>query len=237
MKIVPVPVCELRVEKFSEPRRTPAFISLSLLIVAWLLNETALAWIHEKVPNDSPPLPDLWFSIFPEVPVPSVKTYCAPKTNASLEVVVKRVMKIAWSAGIEQLRAREFCGDLIISGHTITLFSALLAFKQYSPRKLSLLAHLYSIAAVIAVICILLARKHYTIDVIFGYLVSSRTFWTYHSIQNSYHNNDMEKNAMSQSCWSWVVPYFEKDAPPPQLFINRLIWPSSCPQRIRRRWA
>uniref|UniRef100_A0A914RE31 Sphingomyelin synthase-like domain-containing protein n=1 Tax=Parascaris equorum TaxID=6256 RepID=A0A914RE31_PAREQ len=113
---------------------------------------------------------------------------------------------------------RELCGDLIVSGHTISLFNAVFAFKQYAPRKLNLLAHLYAFASVIAVVCILLARKHYTID-------------------NSYHNDDMEKNALSQSCWSWIVPYFEKDAPPPHLFLNRLAWPSSCPQRIRRRWA
>ncbi|VDM40777.1 unnamed protein product [Toxocara canis] len=336
MKIVPVPIGDIQVEKSGEPRKTPAFLSLSLVASAWLANEIALAWIHERVPRDSPPLPDLWFSIFPEdgdgrnpdrllkiekdglgvnhsivynaatklriasfgafssamvtgairiteaimltiivsavivivchqhrwivtrrvffcvalcytfraicitifqVPVPSVQTYCAPKTDGSLQVIVKRVLKIAWSAGIEELRARELCGDLIISGHTISLFNAVFAFKQYAPRKLNLLAHLYSVAAVVAVVCILLARKHYTIDVVLGYLVSSRTFWTYHSLQNSYHNDKMEKNALSQSCWSWVVPYFEKDAPPPHLFLNRLVWPSSCPQRIRRRWA
>ncbi|KAK6011946.1 hypothetical protein OSTOST_22955, partial [Ostertagia ostertagi] len=35
--------------------------------IGWTLNEVALAWIHERVPRDTPPLPDLWFSWFPEV--------------------------------------------------------------------------------------------------------------------------------------------------------------------------
>uniref|UniRef100_A0A0M3HEZ1 Uncharacterized protein n=1 Tax=Ascaris lumbricoides TaxID=6252 RepID=A0A0M3HEZ1_ASCLU len=47
---------------------------------AWLANEIALAWIHERVPRDSAPLPDLWFSIFPEVClVPFIK--CCIKTS------------------------------------------------------------------------------------------------------------------------------------------------------------
>uniref|UniRef100_A0A183CVF5 PAP2_C domain-containing protein n=1 Tax=Gongylonema pulchrum TaxID=637853 RepID=A0A183CVF5_9BILA len=131
-----------------------------------LANELALAWIHERVPRDGArPLPDLWFSVFPEVrkifetisnsselimvvivanaffvmfchqyrwivvrrvffcaalcytfrafcitifqvPVPSEKTFCAPKSDGSLKIVVDRVLRTFWSAGIEQIRSR-----------------------------------------------------------------------------------------------------------------------------------
>lgn len=77
---------------------------------------------------------------------------------------------------------RELCGDLIVSGHTISLFMAALALKQYSPEKLYCLAQLCYCATFIAVPCILLARKHYTIDVILAYYLTTRIFWTYHSL-------------------------------------------------------
>ncbi|RCN35049.1 hypothetical protein ANCCAN_19106 [Ancylostoma caninum] len=57
----------------------------------------------------------------------------------------------------------------------------------------------------------------------------------YHALMLSYHEQSLEKNILSWSWWSWIVPYFEKDAPPPHAFHNRIEWPSSCPQKVRRR--
>ncbi len=48
-------------------RRLPTLYSALFLLFAWITNNVALAWIHERVPRDSPPLPDLWFSLFPEI--------------------------------------------------------------------------------------------------------------------------------------------------------------------------
>ncbi|KAH7718908.1 Protein W07E6.3 [Aphelenchoides avenae] len=173
-----------------------------------------------------------------QVPVPSVHTYCAPKENSSFTVVSQRILRTFWSAGIEQLRPRELCGDLIVSGHTLSLFTAALAFKEYAPRKLAqTLGLLYQILAYVALGCILMARKHYSIDVLLGYVVATRVFWTYHSLQHSYHMGEFDRNALSNTCWAWLVTLFEQDAPPPHLFLNVLEWPSSCPQKIRRRFS
>ncbi|KAI1727803.1 sphingomyelin synthase-related 2 [Ditylenchus destructor] len=169
-----------------------------------------------------------------QLPVPSRYTYCAPQTNGSLEIIVSRVLRICWSAGIEQLRSRVLCGDLIVSGHTISIFLSLLALQEYSPRKISALSYLYSILAYIALCCILLARKHYTIDVVLGYFLATRTFWTYHSLQYSFHLGQLDKNPMNNVIWAWMIPFLESDAPSPGIFSNALIWPSSCPSRFRR---
>ncbi|KAK6012329.1 hypothetical protein OSTOST_22525, partial [Ostertagia ostertagi] len=48
-------------------RRLPTLFAMAFVGIGWTLNEVALAWIHERVPRDTPPLPDLWFSWFPEV--------------------------------------------------------------------------------------------------------------------------------------------------------------------------
>uniref|UniRef100_A0A0K0CT18 PAP2_C domain-containing protein n=1 Tax=Angiostrongylus cantonensis TaxID=6313 RepID=A0A0K0CT18_ANGCA len=227
-------------------RRLPTLFSIVFVGIAWALNEIALAWIHERVPRDISPLPDLWFSWFPEVrgairiteyimmilvinalfiiathqhrwvvsrrvflcaalsycfrafcitvfqvPVPSIHTYCAPKTNGSWYVVSARVARMFWSAGIEQLRPRELCGDLIVSGHTITIFTAFYTFKYYSPKKLKPLSGVLSILSVVAVTAILFSRKHYTIDVVLGYVKicdSSHVFNSNGSIIQGVHN-------------------------------------------------
>ncbi|VDN55449.1 unnamed protein product [Dracunculus medinensis] len=260
-----------------------------LQISACFINDLALAWIHERVPTNVPPLPDLWFSFLPEingailitecimifllintfiiiflhqyklivttrvffcaalcytfralcitilqVPVPSVHTYCAPKLGSDLGIILQRIQKIFWSLGIEQLRSRELCGDLIVSGHTISIFIALCTFKQYAPRRIAFLTYIYTVCAIIASACILLARKHYTFDVLLGYLTATRVFWTYHSLQNSYQKGEFDENALNQSFWSFVIPYIEKDVSPLHPLTNRLIWPFNCSRRSHR---
>ncbi|CAD6194416.1 unnamed protein product [Caenorhabditis auriculariae] len=273
-------------------RRWPTIAALLFVGLGWFLNEVSLAWIHERVPRNVDPLPDFWFSWFPEirgairiteyimmilivnafvimighqhrwivmrrtffcialsycfrafcitifqVPVPSVNTYCAPKLNSSLDLVAGRVARMFWSAGIEQLRPRELCGDLIVSGHTLTIFTSFMCFKTYAPKKLKPLVYLYNLLAVMAIVAILMARKHYMIDVVLGYTVSTRIFMEYHSLATSFHENTMDKNLLSWSFWSWVVPFMERDAPPPHVFHNHIEWPSNCPKKIRRRIA
>uniref|UniRef100_A0A7E4V124 PAP2_C domain-containing protein n=1 Tax=Panagrellus redivivus TaxID=6233 RepID=A0A7E4V124_PANRE len=170
-----------------------------------------------------------------QVPVPSVNTYCAPQSaDGGFGVVMDRVVKIFWSAGIEQLRPRILCGDLIVSGHTLTLFISMMTFRHYTPRRMTYLGYFYNFLAFVALFCILLARKHYSIDVVLGYFVSTRIFWEYHSLAYSFHQGDMDRNALSQAIWAPFVSFFESDAPPPHLWLNALEWPSSCPSRVRR---
>ncbi|VDL78576.1 unnamed protein product [Nippostrongylus brasiliensis] len=253
-------------------RRLPTVFAMGFVGLGWTLNEVALAWIHERVPRDTKPLPDLWFSWFPEVvpltefiyrwvvsrrvlfcaalaycfralcitifqvPVPSVHTYCAPKTNGSLYIVSARVARMFWSAGIEQLRPRELCGDLIVSGHTLTIFTSFYTFKYYAPKKLKVIRSSGSFSHQLVPGRRFKIFKSLFINNTFSsYTVSTRVFMEYHALMVSYHEHSLEKNILSWSWWARIVPYFEKDAPPPHAFHNRIEWPSSCPQRIRRR--
>uniref|UniRef100_A0A0N4ZHG0 PAP2_C domain-containing protein n=1 Tax=Parastrongyloides trichosuri TaxID=131310 RepID=A0A0N4ZHG0_PARTI len=260
-------------KKSLERKRT--FFAFLLLIFGWFVNIIVLAWVHDRVPRNYAPLPDLFFSIFPEipeaikitefimlfmvinalgviylhqhrwivarrvffcvavayvfraicicliqVPVPSINTYCAPQNVSSIYVVSKRVLSTFWSAGIEALRPRVLCGDLIVSGHTISLFTALHTFKYYAPQKLRILINIYRVIAFIAIVCILFARKHYSIDVFLGYVVATNVFRTYHSLMHSYHQNELDKNLHSQNVLTSVIGYLEEDALPPYLFVN-----------------
>ncbi|MFH4976994.1 hypothetical protein AB6A40_003703 [Gnathostoma spinigerum] len=289
MKVNPTKI-DNEFNKIFQPSRARALLSFSLLLFAWLANEVAIAWIHDRVPRKDDPLPDLWFSIFPEVPgciqiaeciiliisvsciavmifhqyrwvvvsrslfcislsylfraicitviqvpVPSKTTYCAPQSSGSIELIVGRVLKVAWALGVEQFRPRELCGDLIVSGHTICLFGALLTFRRYIPKSLRVVGKIYHMASFVALACILLARKHYTIDVIFGYMISTRIFWEYHALAESYHKGTFESNPLRNCIWSFIVPHIEENVPPPHYFVNRFEVSFGCPIHLNRR--
>ena len=53
--------------KVASSQWTKTLISGLLMLSAWLANVVALSWIHERVPKEMP-LPDLFFSWFPEIP-------------------------------------------------------------------------------------------------------------------------------------------------------------------------
>ncbi|KAK0423894.1 hypothetical protein QR680_008392 [Steinernema hermaphroditum] len=263
------PLIDDSVEPIVLKKRT--FLALLILIIAWITNQTVLAWVHDRVPRSVNPLPDPWFSVFPEIPeairftevimlvliVSALGTafchrhkwivarrifFCAAmaylfrafsQENATdLAIVYGRIVRTFWSLGIEQVRPRDLCGDLIVSGHTISIVISVLTLQYYSPRRTYLLGYLAKLLGLVAVICILLARKHYSLDVVLGYFVASRIFWTYHSLQNSYHQNEFYRNDLSQSLWTKIIPYLEADAPTAAQFVNHLNWPYSCPRRL-----
>uniref|UniRef100_A0A0K0EAE0 PAP2_C domain-containing protein n=1 Tax=Strongyloides stercoralis TaxID=6248 RepID=A0A0K0EAE0_STRER len=251
-------------------------LAFIILIFGWIFNNIILAWVHDRVPLDQPPLPDIFFNLFPEipkaieiteiimlfivisaifimifhkhkwiiirrvlccagisyifrgiciamlqVPVPSKNTFCAPQMESSLANILNRVLSTFWSAGIEAFRPRVLCGDLIVSGHTICLITGLQAFKLYSPRRIHIIFTFYNIITLIALLSILIARKHYTLDVFLGYIVATNVFRTYHSLSYSYHRNELYENLHSESIIKPLVIYFEKDSYP-QFFDNYL---------------
>lgn len=79
-----------------------------------------------------------------------------------------------------------------------------------------------NVLAAVAIVGILFARKHYTIDVLLAYFLSTRTFWTYHSLQHSYHLGNWEGNTMNRTIWARFVFYLESDAPTPDNFANSI---------------
>ncbi|GMR46353.1 hypothetical protein PMAYCL1PPCAC_16548, partial [Pristionchus mayeri] len=262
---------------YSPLRKTPTIVVVALTYLAKLANDATLAWMHNRVPRDSPPLRDIFFDIFPEIhgahaiaecimvlfslsallliclhrhrwhvirrvffcisvafffrafatasfqpPVPSTNTYCAPPFNVSFSSLWQHTIKRFTQPSLEMLQPRVLCGDLIVSGHTLQLFMSLQAFIQYAPKRLQGLKIIFSLLACVAVVAILLSRKHYTIDVVFGYLVATRVFAEYHSLALSYHEGNLYRNPHYSFLWKRVISYLESDAPPPNLFSNQL---------------
>ncbi len=120
-------------------------------------------------------------------------------------------------------KQRDLCGDLIISGHTICLVVSYLAVKQYSPRRVApFLSFLMGMCVAVGMVCILLARRHYCVDVLLAYFLSTRVFWMYHALVAD------PNSALNQVWWHPILKYFETDAPAPSLWHNRFQCPSGC---------
>merc|ERR1719458_1280972 len=100
-----------------------------------------------------------------------------------------------------------------------------------SPRRFILLHWASFLAALCGVIFLLLARGHYTIDVLLAYYVSSRLWWVYHTLA---HNDSLKKagphNLLANLCWWPVFRFFETKTSGP--LPNRFSLP--LPRRLKR---
>lgn len=247
----------------TEPHKT--LLALLLVFVAWLANDFALAIVHDKVPRNAQPLPDIWFAWFPEitgaikiaelilcyslflvivvmvththrfivarrimfiislayggrafcimltqVPVPSPKTYCSPQVqNPSFGLILTRSFAAFARLGMD-MNGRALCGDLIYSGHTILLFICHLSVTRYLPRRFKFLSWTTAVGSVTALICIMLARKHYSIDIAIGYYVATRIFYNYHTmVEFKLRNIDFERSFLDRIFWIPIFRYFE----------------------------
>ncbi|CAH1997566.1 unnamed protein product [Acanthoscelides obtectus] len=161
------------------------------------------------------------------------KTYpCSPKLNETSPLIIaKRVVKLMSGFGLSVNGQHTYCGDFIYSGHTVILVFSYLIISEYTPKKLYLVHWLYWIAACIGVIMLEMSHGHYSVDVIIAYYVTTRIFWTYHTLANNgvlkqYSSN----NLLSREWWFGIFYYFECNvsAPLPKQFNWPLPWP--------RRW-
>jgi len=92
----------------------------------------------------------------------------------------------------------------------MTLTMGYLAIKQYSPRRFKLLHWISFLTSLCGVVFLLLARGHYTIDVILAYYVTTRLWWSYHTLA---HNNTLrtsgDHNLIANECWWYPFRWFE----------------------------
>ncbi|XP_060519262.1 phosphatidylcholine:ceramide cholinephosphotransferase 2-like isoform X2 [Cylas formicarius] len=166
----------------------------------------------------------------------SSKTYpCSPKSNETSPLMIaKRVLHLMSGFGLSVNGKHTFCGDFIYSGHTVILVFSYLIISEYTPKKIFLLrmVHwLYWILGVIGVIMLQLSHGHYTVDVIIAYYITTRIFWTYHTLANNSNLKQFSSNnLLSRSWWFALFLYFESNVggPIPRQFDWPLPWP--------RRW-
>ncbi|KAK3923766.1 Phosphatidylcholine:ceramide cholinephosphotransferase 1 [Frankliniella fusca] len=151
------------------------------------------------------------------LPMSSTTYYCSPKANVTTPwLLTTRVWQLMSGFGLSINGKHTYCGDFIFSGHTVFLTICYLFINEYSPdspkRIFQLLSWISCISSSIAVFFVLLARGHYTIDVIIAYFVTTRTFWIYHTLAN---NASLKKpgshNYLARAWWFPIFRYFEEN--------------------------
>ncbi|XP_034245360.1 phosphatidylcholine:ceramide cholinephosphotransferase 2-like isoform X2 [Thrips palmi] len=149
------------------------------------------------------------------LPMSDPTYYCSPKANETTPwLLTTRVWQLMSGFGLTINGKQTYCGDFIYSGHTVMLTICYLLINEYSPdspkRIFQLLSWLSCIASTTAVFMVLLARGHYTIDILIAYFVTTRTFWIYHTLAN---NSSLKKpgphNFLARAWWFPIFRYFE----------------------------
>lgn len=88
--------------KMLTPNRQKTFLAFAMLMIAMLCNDISLAWIHDRVPTDTEPLPDVWFSLFPEY-TPAIEVLIFQKTPFLSNFLSQKTI---WFKRIENIVAK-----------------------------------------------------------------------------------------------------------------------------------
>ncbi|XP_049865620.1 phosphatidylcholine:ceramide cholinephosphotransferase 2-like isoform X1 [Pectinophora gossypiella] len=164
------------------------------------------------------------------LPVSSKTYYCSPKSpNATALLIIQRTFYLISGFGLSINGKHTYCGDYIYSGHTMVLVLSYLIVAEYSPRKLWPVHWAMWGTALLGVSFVLLAHGHYTVDVVIAYYVTTRLFWTFHSLLVTPHRsgNGYNHYMIQREWWYWLFTYLERNVrgPVPRRYDWPLPWP------------
>ncbi|XP_068917852.1 phosphatidylcholine:ceramide cholinephosphotransferase 2-like isoform X4 [Tenebrio molitor] len=163
------------------------------------------------------------------LPIASKTYFCSPKSNETSPLTVaKRVLSLMSGFGLSVNGKHVYCGDFIYSGHTVILVLSYLFIAEYTPKKLYPLHWFYWVLGVIGVVMLQLSHGHYTVDVVLAYFVTTRIFWTYHTLANNVNlKQHSPNNLLGREWWFCFFLYFEGNVggPIPRQFDWPLPWP------------
>ncbi|CAG7716201.1 unnamed protein product [Allacma fusca] len=145
------------------------------------------------------------------LPVASYTYYCSPKANyTSFLLIAKRVIQLVSGFGLSINGQQTYCGDYIYSGHTVILVTAYLLIQEYTPKKFYLFHWATWLASLTGIVMVLVARGHYTVDVLIAYYAATRIFWIYHTMaHNPQLKNASTSNFLSRIWWFPIFRYLE----------------------------
>jgi len=143
------------------------------------------------------------------LPISDKNYKCAPKLNHTITFLelMSRVVTIVSGGGLSMTGKEIYCGDFIFSGHTMVLMMTFFVVREYSPRTKRFLAfHLFSlILSVLGVTMLLVSRGHYSIDCLVAYWVTSRVWWTYHTLANNINLKKSGSHNHMDNIWWWYL--------------------------------
>ncbi len=173
------------------------------------------------------------------LPKPDTSYTCVPKVpNLSFVLVAQRVVKLLSGVGLSINGEHVYCGDYIYSGHTMTLVMTYLIVKEYSPRQWYLVHWLSWSVSAFGITVLLLARGHYSIDVIIAYWITTRLWWIYHTMANNPNliASENSHNFLNRFWWWPIFQYLEGGVARPLPHLYNWPLPKPMVSRARRSW-
>lgn len=156
------------------------------------------------------------------LPNPYPEKECAPPAESMLEAWT-RVFSLVSRLGLH-VAGQNYCGDLIFSGHSVSIIGLYLYILEYTPPNLRLLRVSSFVLSSTGLVLVLMSREHYTIDVIIAYYLVTRIHWTYHTIANfpSLQKTSSKYNLLTRSLLHPIVVFFERNVggPVPNEFVS-----------------
>lgn len=169
------------------------------------------------------------------LPKPDEDYKCEAKAGyLSFTLVVTRVLRLGRVRPQHRRPARLLRRLHLLGPHRHT-HRGLLVLREYTPRHWRVLHWTSMLAAITGVVMVLVARGHYTVDVLIAYYVTTRVFWVYHALSNSVALKVRgPNNYLSRLWWFFMFRYFERNVtgPVPRHYEWPLPWPR-CLQNKR----
>jgi len=155
------------------------------------------------------------------LPKPDQNYFCSPTledeniTTNTTRIIFERVLTLVSGGGLSMNGKHHYCGDYIYSGHTISLITAYLVIKEYSPRKWVLFHRIALVFCIAGIVALLLSRGHYSIDCVIAYWATTRIWWMYHTLAKSEYlkSSNNEDNDLKGMWWWHIFHFFEGRVP------------------------
>lgn len=108
----------------------------------------------------------------------SLTTYPPPDPNCGLRTADGA--SSYFSTGLSQMAGNMTCTDLMFSGHALSVIISVLFLDFYTSHRS--VVPLYYLIAIIASFFIIAAKMHYTVDVLFSWVIAIGLFTWYHMV-------------------------------------------------------
>lgn len=143
-------------------------------------------------------------------PVPSNAYICSPPLDLTVWGAIRQASLIIFGMGLSINGYHILCGDNIYSGHTLVFIFCYLLVAEYSSDKFKI-RWVVLVTTVSGIIMLLVSHSHYSIDVLIAYFITTRLFWTYHTLVKQKATGLLEYNYFTREWWTFAIfRYFER---------------------------
>ncbi|KAK5982345.1 Phosphatidylcholine:ceramide cholinephosphotransferase 3 [Trichostrongylus colubriformis] len=138
---------------------------------------------------------------------------CREQVNITFKLFLSRIVEQAVRAGF-QGKSNLICGDMLFSGHTLTMVTCALCVAYYLPARWRMFQWIPILFTAIGMACMIISRDHYTIDIFIAYWLSSFIFRTYHAFCEVNIPVERRKSVLYGLWMLWIVEWLEDDIVP-----------------------